>query len=56
MLILQSAVESTTTNKTTVVGDDTDLWILLHYHASISPPIFFKPEPNTMPKQVEHGT
>ncbi len=46
LLIVQKAVESATTLKTVLVGDDTDLLILLCYHASLDcHHIYFRPEP-----------
>ena len=45
-LIVQKAVKSATTTNTVLVGDDTDLIILLCYHASLeSHDLFFCPEP-----------
>lgn len=46
LLIVQKAVESATKVNTVLVGDDTDLLILLCYHASLnSHSIYFRPEP-----------
>ena len=46
LLIVLKAVESATTTNTVLVGDDTDLIILLRYHASLkSHDLFFCPEP-----------
>ena len=46
LLIVQQAVESATTMKTVSVGDDTDLLVLLCYHASLDTcNLLFKPEP-----------
>ena len=46
LLIVQKAVQSATTNNTVLVADDTDLIVLLCYHASLeSYDIFFRPEP-----------
>ena len=45
LLIVQKAVESCKSRNTVLVGDDTDLLILLIYHANIeSNDLFFKPE------------
>lgn len=46
LLIVQKAVESSVTRNTVLIGDDTDLLILLIYHASTeSNDLYFKPEP-----------
>ena len=46
LLIVQKAVESSAVMDTVLVGDDTDLLVLLCYHASLdSHSIFFRPEP-----------
>ena len=46
LLIVQKAVDSSTTTDTILVGDDTDLLVLLCYHANLdSYNIFFRPEP-----------
>ena len=46
LLIVQKAVQSATTSKTVLVGEDTDLIVLLCYHASLdSHDLFFRPEP-----------
>ena len=46
LLIVQTAVNSARNNTTVLVGDDTDLLVLLCYHADLnSHDIFFKPEP-----------
>ena len=46
LLIVQKAVELATRVNTVLVGDDTDLLILLCYHANLdSHSIFFRPEP-----------
>ncbi|XP_065915240.1 uncharacterized protein [Dysidea avara] len=46
VMIVQKAVESATVTDTVLVGDDTDLLVLLCYHACLnSHTIFFKPEP-----------
>ena len=45
-LIVQKAVKSATTTNTVLVGDDTDLIILLCHHTSLeSHDLFFCPEP-----------
>ena len=46
LLIVQEAVDSSTTTDTVLVGDDTDLLVLLCYHANLdSYNILFRPEP-----------
>ena len=46
LLIVQKAVESATIMKTVLVSDDTDLLVLLYYHASLDTcNLLFKPEP-----------
>ena len=51
LLIVQKAVESAAIVNTVLVGDDTDLLILLCYHASLdSHSIFFRPEPKKTTK------
>ena len=46
LLIVMKAVESASAVKTVLIGDDTDLLILLLYHASLdSFELFLKPEP-----------
>ena len=35
LLIFQKAVQCATTNKTVLIGDDTDLLVLLCHHASL---------------------
>ena len=46
LLIVQKAVQSATTTNTVLVGDDTDLIVLLCYHTSLeSHDLFFRPEP-----------
>jgi len=43
--------------KQQVVGDDTDILVLLCYHVSLdSHTIFFKPEPKKTPRSPEYGT
>ena len=51
LLIVQKAVKSASTVHTVLVGDDTDLLILLIYHASLdSCSLFLKPEPKKSTK------
>ena len=51
LLIVQKAVKSASTVHTVLVSDDTDLLILLIYHASLdSCSLFFKPEPKKSTK------
>ncbi|XP_030835633.1 uncharacterized protein LOC115921731 [Strongylocentrotus purpuratus] len=46
LLIVQKAVESAATTDTVLIGDDTDLLILLIYHTNLeSCDQFFQPEP-----------
>ena len=53
LLIVQKAVESATTMKTVLVGDDTDLLVLLCYHASLDTcNLLFKPEPKNNAKNI----
>ena len=55
-LIVQKAVQSTTTSTTVLGGHDTDLIILLCYHASLdSHDIFFCPEPRKNTKSFATG-
>ena len=55
LLIVQKAVQSATTSKTVLVGEDTDLIVLLCYHASLnSHDLFFRPEPKK--KSFASGT
>ena len=52
LLIVQKAVQSATSCNTVLVGDDTDLLVLLCYHASLeSHNLFFCPEPKKNTKQ-----
>ncbi|CAM1309852.1 Uncharacterised protein r2_g2002 [Pycnogonum litorale] len=45
-LIVQKAMESAATTDTVLIGDDTDLLILLIYHTNLkSCDLFFQPEP-----------
>ena len=56
LLIVQKAIESATTMKTVLVGDDTDLLVLLCSHASLDTcNLLFKPEPKKMPRISEFG-
>ena len=57
LLIVKTAVESAQTNTTVLVGDDTDLLVLLCYHASEDGcDFYFRPEPkaNTRGARVWH--
>ena len=57
LLIVKTAVESARTSTTVLVGDDTDLLVLLCYHASEDGyDLFFRPEPkaNTRDARVWH--
>ena len=46
LLIVKTAVASARTNTTVLVGDDTDLLVLLCYHASNDGfDLYFRPEP-----------
>ena len=50
VLIVQKAVQSATTSKTVLVGEDTNLIVLLFYHANLDSHILFlcpKPKKNT---------
>ena len=52
LLIVQKAVQSASLMDTALVGEDTDLLILLCYHASLdSHNIFFRPEPKKTAKK-----
>ena len=52
LLIVQKAVQSATSCNTVLVGDDTDLLVLLCHHASLeSHDLFFCPEPKKNTKQ-----
>ncbi len=52
LLIVQKAVESASLMDTALVGEDSDLLILLCYHASLdSHNIFFRPEPKKTAKK-----
>ena len=53
LLIVQKAVESATVVDTVLVGDDTNLLVLLCYHAHLdSHSIFFRPEPKKNTKTI----
>ena len=53
LLIVQKAVQSATTSKTVLDGEDTDLIVLLCYHASLdSHDLFFRPEPKKNTKKL----
>ena len=55
--IVQKAVQSATISKTVLVGEDTDLIVLLYYHASLdSHNLFFHPEPKKNTKSLASGT
>ena len=46
VLIIQTAIQSSSTANTVVVGEDTDLLILLLHHANMdSTELYFRPEP-----------
>ena len=52
LLIVQKSVELASAVNTVLVGDDTDLLILLIYHASLdSCSLFLKPEPRKSTKK-----
>ena len=53
LLMVKKAVESATTMKTVLVGDDTNLLVLLCYHASLDTCNLFKPEPKKKPRISE---
>ena len=53
LLIVQKAVESASLMDMALVGEDTDLLILLCHHASLeSHNIFFRPEPKEGSKET----
>ena len=53
LLIVLTAVKSAETMNTVLVGDDTDLLVLLCYHGNLaSHELFFKPEPKKDAKKV----
>ena len=52
LLIVLKAIQSATITNTMLVGDDTDLIVLLCYHASLkSHDLFFRPEPKRTTKK-----
>ena len=52
LLIVQTAIQSARSVPTVLVGDDTDLLVLLCYHAEMDAhDVFFKPEPKQMSKK-----
>ena len=56
LLIVQKAVQSATTSNTVLVGEDTDLIVLLCYHARLdSHDLFFRPEPKKTQKSFVSG-
>ena len=53
LLIVQKAVQSATTSNTVLVGEDTDLIVLLCYHARLdSHDLFVRPEPKKNTKKL----
>ena len=57
LLIVQKAVQPATTSKTMLGGEDTDLIVLLCYHASLdSHDLIFHPEPKKNTKTFMSGT
>ena len=52
LLIVQKAVESALTVDTVFIGDNTDLLILLIYHASLDSRNLFLPKKNTKNSRV----
>ncbi len=53
LLIVQKTVQSATSSNTVLVGDDTDLIVLLCYHAKLeSHDLFFRPEPKKNTKKL----
>ena len=53
VLIVQKAIESADNQDTTLVGDDTDLLVLLLYHTKLtSYNLFFAPEPRKNAKKT----
>ena len=56
LLTVNKAVESSRTMDTVLVGDDTDLLILLCHHAELHAfDLFFQPEPREIPLSVDSG-
>ena len=48
VLVVQTAIESAASNNTVLVGDDTDLLILLCYNSkSTNRELYFRPEPKS---------
>ena len=45
LLIVQTAISSAARQDTVLIGDDTDLVLLLYHAVDIQYKIFFKPEP-----------
>ena len=57
LLMVQKAVQSAATSTTVLVGDNTDLIVLLYCHASLdSHDLFFSPEPKKNKKSFASGT
>ena len=57
LLIVPKALQSATTSKTLLVGEDTDLIVLFCYHANLdSHDLFFHPEPKKYTKSFASGT
>ena len=57
LLIVLKAVESAETTKTVLVGEDTDLLVLLLYHTkSHGLDLYFAPKPKKKTQNVKHGT
>ena len=53
LLIVKAAVESARTSTTVLFGDDTDLLVLLCYHASEDGyDLYFRPEPKAKTRDV----
>ena len=53
VLIIQTVIQSSSTANTVVVGEDTDLLILLLHHANMdSKELYFRPEPKQNTKKV----
>ena len=57
-LIVTATLKSAETKPTVLIGDDTDLLVLLLAHADLShEPVFFAPEPKKRQKSsLEYGT
>ena len=57
LLIVKTAVESARTSTTVLVGDDTDLLVLLCYHASEDGyDLYFRPEPKANARGAGQGS